>query len=184
MERALCKTHYGTLSSLKLTRKNLKNWEKQCEIFYPIIEKYVTAEVSCIIPVNCLEKAIDSINWPSRIKDPDTLKRPFYFAFKAIITVMAQHQKEMGIMEPIDFIFDERTDKNHVLRHWDDLKKSSSQEVQKLMGTTPVFKTDEEELPLQAADLIVWWIRIWRKEKKIGKIRELLNGKQKGSSLG
>ena len=87
--------------------------------------------------------------------------KPYYFAFRAITVGLAQKQEEMGFNEPIDFIFDEQTEKRKTLDAWDYLKVSVTANVRQLLGDTPAYKDDEKTLPLQAADLYAWWVRRW-----------------------
>ena len=104
---------------------------------------------------------MDSIEWPSYIRDVDSLKNPYYFAFRSIINVLAQNQTKLGMTEPVDFIFDEESEKKYTLQYWDNMKIYVLPEVRKLMGNIPIYRKDEEAKPLQAADLFAWWARKW-----------------------
>ncbi|MCH7921879.1 MAG: DUF3800 domain-containing protein [Nitrospinae bacterium] len=141
--------------------------------FYRIIENHVTAAVSCVIRVPDLVNAVRSIDWPPYIKNVSNLENPYYFAFQAIINVLAQYQEKMDIREPVDFIFDEQTEKVRILDAWDLLKASSSPEVRKLMGDTPIYRDDKKVLPLQAADLYAWWVRRWEIENDQDGVKDL-----------
>ena len=68
----------------------------------------------------------------------------------------------MGISEPVDFIFDYQEGMcAPVQEAWDALKKVAPPIVKNRLGAGPQFKkdTDPDGLPLQAADLLAWWIR-------------------------
>ncbi len=86
---------------------------------------------------------------------------------------MAQYQGELGIDEPIDFVFDDESEKTRLAGMWDMLKLSSSPEIRRNMGGEPIFRKDEKVLPLQAADLYAWWVRKWEADRVSGWIKDL-----------
>ena len=63
------------------------------------------------------------------------------------------HQ-QLGIKEPVNFVFDEESEKEKITSSWGLLKAAASPEIKKLMGTTPIYRRDEVTFPLQAADLL------------------------------
>jgi hypothetical protein len=63
--------------------------------------------------------------------------------------------------EVIDFIFDQQSQKNIILRAWDEYVETKQPGVRELYGGAPRFEDDKKFLPLQAADLWAWWIRKW-----------------------
>lgn len=137
---------------------------KRAEWFYRIIERHVTAAVSCAIDVGGLVRAVDSFHWPPNIVGIEQLKNPYLFGFKAIIDKLAQYQRLMKIEEPIDFIFDEKSEKSKTLQGYDGIKLFSAPEFRSLMGSMPIYRDDKQVLPLQAADLYAWWVRKWISE--------------------
>lgn len=118
-----------------------------------MIEKYVLASVSCVIPLDPLRRAIDHFGLPQEWKNP------YRFAFKAIVDVTAQNTKELGFSEPIDFIFDERSEKNEIRQGWEIYLATCRPDLLKYVGDEPVFENDMNTMPLQAADLFAWWVR-------------------------
>jgi hypothetical protein len=142
--------------------------------FYRIIERHdIKAAVSCVIHTDELVKVNRSILYPSHIVNTDQIENPYYFGFKAIIDVLAQHQKTLRLAEPVDFIFDEESEKGRVLQSWELIKKNSSPEFAELMGETPVYRNDKKTMPLQAADLYAWWILKWEREGLIEAVGDL-----------
>ena len=124
--------------------------------FYRIIEKHVEAAISCVIPVRRLHSVV------AELALPPILENPYFLAFKAIVNMTAQHQTRMGLHEPIDFIFDEQSEKNKVLSAWAGYVNNVPKDVQELTGVEPRFESDTKSLQLQAADLFAWWIRkLW-----------------------
>ena len=51
---------------------------------------------------------------------------------------------------------------------WDIIKALADPEVAELLGATPQFRDDKELLPLQAADMLAWWIRAMASESIAG----------------
>ncbi len=75
---------------------------------------------------------------------------------------LAQHQREWGSNEPVDFIFDERPEKekNIILDAWNDVYcPTAPDDILAVTGKQPVFANDEQVLPLQAADMSAWRCR-------------------------
>src|ERR1700733_11957113 len=110
-------------------------WPEIATWFYRIIEKYdVKAAVSCVIHTDELVRVNRSIKYPPYITNTEQIENPYYFGFKAIIDVLAQNQQVLGINEPVNFIFDEESEKERVLRGWELMKIASAPEIAKLYG--------------------------------------------------
>jgi hypothetical protein len=78
--------------------------------FYRIIERHAPAAVACVVPSAALRSAVDKSGLRSMFRDGELLDNPYLWAFKAIVNFTAQFQEQMGLKEPIDFIFDEQRD--------------------------------------------------------------------------
>jgi hypothetical protein len=142
--------------------------------FYRIIERHdIKAAISCVIHTDELVKVNRSIKYPSHIINTEEIENPYYFGFKAIIDVLAQHQQALKLAEPVDFIFDEESEKSRVLGGWELIKKNSAPEFAKLMGEIPAYQDDKKTMPLQAADLYAWWILKWERDGFIEAVRDL-----------
>ena len=141
--------------------KEMKNDLERCGWFYSVIEKHVTAGVSCTLSVSGLLKAVREFPWPPWLYNIQVLENPYYFAFKAIIDKLAQHQGTLKITEPVDFIFDNEGEKEKCIGMWDELKRNSRENLRLLMGDTPIYRDDKTTLPLQTADLYAYWVRRW-----------------------
>jgi hypothetical protein len=125
--------HYITIDSFKMNEM-LGDLER-CGWFYRVIENHVTAAVSCTVKISDLKKAVREFPWPSWIYNIRVLTNPYYFAFKAITDMLAQHQNQLRITEPVDFIFDDiMYEKKACLLAWDSIKRNSRPEVAKLNG--------------------------------------------------
>jgi hypothetical protein len=151
--------------------KDMKNRPKDCELFYQLIEKYVIAGISCTVFKKDLVRVIESTDFGGNPQEH--LKKPVFLAFRSIIAMVSENQRKMGILEPVDFIFDNETKAIECMEAWEVLRDSSYGDTRKFLGSPPIFRDDREFLPLQAADLNAWWIRKWEKEGNIDAIANL-----------
>jgi hypothetical protein len=153
------------MQSFKMRRMaQTKEGLERAEIFYRIIERYVTVAISCTVDKHDLVKVIREVPRPAKIVDIDKLENAYYPAFNGIFTCLPYYQEHMGINEPIDFIFDDQSEKANLVKAWDLLKAKADPSVRRFMGASPRFEKDEDFLPLQAADLYAWWVRRWEAE--------------------
>jgi hypothetical protein len=108
--------------------------------FYRVIEEYnVRAAVSCVVHTDELVKVNRSIKYPPYIINTEDMENPYYFGFKAITDVLAQHQVKLRLTEPVDFIFDDESEKRRIPAAWELMKKNSAPEVAPLLGVTPII---------------------------------------------
>lgn len=90
-------------------------------------------------------------------RTPFGLARAYSTALCGVTTALVRYVHEFGGKEPIHFVFDtqEGADKDvEVLWPW--LKLSSSPAWRDLLGPTPRFASDLDEVALQAADMLAW----------------------------
>jgi hypothetical protein len=134
--------------------------------FYRTIEEHdIPAAISCVFDTAGLVRFVDQFTSPSPgSADLDALKNPYLYASRQIIENLALAQEKMGLQGPVDFIFDNEGEKARLTPHWDWFRASLRPEVRRLVGNDPVFRDDEEFMPLQAADLWAWWVRKWFKD--------------------
>jgi hypothetical protein len=130
-------------------------------LYRTIEEHKITAAISCAVRTKELRKAVAEFPWPSDLVRPEGLTNPYYFGFKAITDMLSQYQGDLGIDEPVDFYFDNQSEKANLSGIWPMLKLSSAPQFRKNMGSEPVFMSDDDTPPLQAADLYAWWVRKW-----------------------
>ena len=88
---------------------------------------------------------------------------PYYFACSRLMTSLARSQKSLGLDGPIKFIFDNRMmEKHHVVEAWDwawKVAKPEPPNLREIIGGAPSFEDDKDFWPLQAADMLAWWMR-------------------------
>jgi hypothetical protein len=155
------KSHLDDLKLPRFKMNEMVNREEIAASFYRIIERHnVIAAISLTISTADLRKVVREIVPPSDI-EAENLENPYYFAVKSIIGGLAALQTEIGIAEPVDFIFDDESEKGQLLSIWPLMKAAMPTDVIKMIGGTPTFRDDEQFMPLQAADLYAWWVRKW-----------------------
>lgn len=99
---------------------------------------------------------------------------PYYVAFRLFMENFHNSRTERMTIPgwdwpefldgPIDFYFDDRTEKGSILGGWEEYLASRPLGYAEMYGATPRFESDDDFLPLQAADFRAWWVRRWSKE--------------------
>ncbi len=139
--------------------------KKLCDL-YSVIDHHVSFELSAVIPMEPFRRIF--INSPL----PQKAKMPYFYALSAVISDIARHQISIGMTEKIDFVCDERLiEQQRILEVWPRVMETAPPDVKPMLGNTPIFKSDKEVLPLQAADLEVWWLRRRWQERLTGEPR-------------
>ena len=135
---------------------------KRAEGFYRVIERHVSFAFACTVYADEMDESQRRTNWPPWASSKPLT--PYAFGFKAVIDKLAQTQHLFGINDPVNFIFDERTEKQPLLDSYEIMKSTSAPEFSKFMGELPEFRDDSKVLPLQACDLWAWWVRNWEEQ--------------------
>jgi hypothetical protein len=126
---------------------------------YKTIEQFASFQVSCIVNLSDFYRIFDSF-----------AANPYYLAFGSIIHEVAYYQMTLGIDETIDFVFDDQAmEKGKIIEAWDYIKENYARpDTKHLIGSVPAFQNDQKFLPLQAADLLAWWVRKMATEEADG----------------
>jgi len=133
--------------------------------FYRLIEEFpIKASVACVLNTAELVEVERSIKYPPYITNPNSADNPYYWGFKYIVGSLAQYQQQLGLSEPVDFIFDDDAEKTKIPRGWELMKNAARPDLSVLMGDMPIFRDDKKTMPLQAADLYAWWAFKWQRE--------------------
>jgi hypothetical protein len=130
-------------------------------LFYRVIEKHVDALVSVSINVKQLNEEFASFQWPEWLVQRELLKNPYFHCFFGIFWLFRNYSDRLGITPPVDFMFDEHNhDEEDCLKGW---KQACTldPEFERFFGERPRFGKSNLNMPLQAADLIAYWIRKW-----------------------
>jgi hypothetical protein len=160
------KHYHFKMSEMAMTRERMQ----RVRPFYNIIEKHVLVSMSVRLNITDFERAqrraVDFlVNNMKIVIDFGFWTNPYYFAFRMLVDRFhAEHQlfaKALHSDRNVDFIFDDRSEKAPILAAWDEYKSRQEAHIRDRFGATPRFENDREFLPLQAADLWVWWVRKW-----------------------
>lgn len=152
-----CRIEYFKMSEAAAFSDQFYGWsearrDERVAIAYGVIEDFVSLQLSCIVHLEPYERLIK--------KMPEAAGNPYYLAFAALISGIAHHQERLGVSEKIDFIFDDQVmEKKQIRDAWDDFKGFVDPSVRKLIGSDPRFEDDKDFLPIQAGDLLAWWVR-------------------------
>jgi hypothetical protein len=137
--------------------------DEKMRIFYEIIDAHVSFGVSAVIPLGALKKVFGQGFFGK------VALNPYFHAISNLVSDVARHQIKIGMEEKIDFLFDEqKMEQGKVLAIWDRLAAEAPPDVKPMLGATPRFGTDDDFLPLQAADMEAWWVRRRWQEKLTG----------------
>jgi hypothetical protein len=132
--------------------------------FFRIIENHnLTAAVSITVDTAGLRKVVREIV-PAADIEAEHLDNPYFIALRAIIEGLAALQDQVGISEPVDFIFDDQSEKAYIAEIWDFLRAAAHRDIKSKIGASPIFRDDVDFMPLQAADLYAYWVRKWHLE--------------------
>lgn len=144
--------------------------------FFRVIDKHLFASLSVKINANDLSKVQSRIFIPGKIiEDWEMYGNKYFVAFRCLMDKFHIERKNLGHLIPdnekIDFIFDNQRESAHILKMWPNYIRNRPDEIRKYYGNTPVFRDDEEFIPLQAADFRAWWVRKWYAEGTPEKIQ-------------
>jgi hypothetical protein len=165
---------FGTLDKngtyqFKMAEMALNN-ERQARVlpFYRVIEKHVLCSISCTFNMSDLKRAKKRISVPNLQIDWGFFSNPYLFALRGLMDMFHTYKEKIKNIIPIEdkvnFIFDSITTKSQVLSSWEMYMEERPDEIRQYFGDLPQFADDKKFLPLQAADLWVWWVRRWTEE--------------------
>ena len=163
----------STLKHFKMSEMaSLPERMERVPAFRKVTENHTLIALSCAVDSGALKRVqsrltvpgYPPINWGH-------FSNTYLFCFRCLMD-MFHHNKNMldpfiSLDQPIDFIFDNQTEKKIVREYWDEYIKRRSIEVRSLYGNKPRFEDDKKSPPLQAADMWAWHVRKWSEEGTI-----------------
>jgi hypothetical protein len=121
-----------------------------------IINRYVEVITHSIIDLDAHEKT-----WAKWNVKPNS--EVYFHPFHNTINAMAFSLWDAGLRERFEAIFDEQVIFGPRAKHWypfvRTLMEHREPEVHRIMPVDPIFRTDDEFMPIQAADLFAWCFR-------------------------
>jgi hypothetical protein len=132
---------------------------KRCYKLARVIDSHSLASFDCHMSQRAFEQILLPVS-------PYDLRSPYSTLFSAVMINAARQLHHFKIDVPIDFIFDEQGRVGAEAALWYGLSRALQPDhLRRLLGNRPIFRTDEELLPLQAADCLAWHLRRSREEQ-------------------
>lgn len=127
-------------------------WDERLSRFRSIIARHAMMGVGCAVE-------LDSFAELFGCGSTYALDHAYHIAFAGIIGATVRHHHTLGITDKIDFLFDEQNAHFDVPN--DAFRKlwKTSPALMKCVAGSPRSAVDDEVLPLQAAEWLVWQIR-------------------------
>lgn len=183
---------YGTLKP-RTERYHFKmnemaeNQERMARLpaFQRVAEEHSLMAICCCLNTNDLAAAMDRIQIPSVSVDWGVFTNDFVFAFRCLMDMFHNNKsitnEVLGDEVPVQFIFDNQMGEEPIVKaFWNAYHLSRRPEIRRLYAEAPKFEDDEDFLPLQAADMLAWWVRRAYSE---GRLVDLMEGLYEGFRL-
>jgi hypothetical protein len=151
--------HFRRINELKMAEMQSPLGLQQAELFYRVIERHLDTYVACVVRLEDVIAAWNEVKWLDWLDNIAILKNEYFLAFDNTIRVVAASGSMLGVHEPVDFIFDDHSQRAKCLRAWRITREVSPRSVRRLLGATPRFEDSKNALPLQAADLLAYYVR-------------------------
>ena len=176
---------------------------KDVQPFYRVIENHVICSLYCAINLTDLERAKARISPPFPIKWGKLAGNSFRLTFRCLLDSLHYERSSFGSKtavlatflpggRKIDLYLDDHSSKGIIIDTWNNYIMHRPKEMKELYGRTPRFESDEDFLPLQAADFWAGWVRkayesierekldtgdfgYWQRERIIPRIHIYLN---------
>lgn len=85
---------------------------------------------------------------------------PYFYLYYGCISLMAKWGVREANETPINFIFDKHGPIGEAVRKWyPEFKAKCAEPIRSRLGKDPRFEDEKKEIPLQAADLLAWYVR-------------------------
>jgi hypothetical protein len=117
-----------------------------------LMEDYELIGISASVPHNVFT------GWFSRAPAP--FNNPYLMLFYGVIRRLLMYMRSAGIDDKVRLVFDSQPDQQlKVLAVWEEFVRTAPIEFKSILESSPVFRSDKLNLPLQAADFHAGWLR-------------------------
>lgn len=131
--------------------------DKKLRVLAKVVNQYAKIGTYSIIDIEAHSKT-----WAMTNSKP--VNEPYFWPFHNSIMAAALELSELGLTERFEIMFDEHAIFGPRAKSWYPIVRAAMKlhdtEAHAIMPIDPVFRTDDEALPLQAADLFAW---CWRR---------------------
>jgi hypothetical protein len=120
-----------------------------------VINEFDLRELHCILDLTVFKQMVS----------PKPLSDPYFFPFQTIIAAVGYDLFERGRDEPFEIFFDENRIFGPRAKVWYPVIRHAIDEpIRSLLPVEPMFRSDRNVMPLQAADLTAWIRRMINSE--------------------
>lgn len=92
---------------------------------------------------------------------PHDLRHPYFSCFYSLMITAARLVHQLELRGPINFVFDNQGNVGTEAAVWyEPMRQMQAEHIQALLGIAPVFRNDDDEPGLQAADMLAWHRRL------------------------
>ncbi|MBF6567791.1 MAG: hypothetical protein IVW54_02820 [Candidatus Binataceae bacterium] len=118
-----------------------------------LTQKYATYRVDCVLHCGNYNNIVKGKIRPE-------LDSPYFVLFYQVILATARLLDLLGSDDTVDWIFDEQGKIGLDANSWYwFIKENAPPNLKRRLGSSPIFRDDEDLLALKAADLFAWQIR-------------------------
>ncbi|MBR1142234.1 DUF3800 domain-containing protein [Bradyrhizobium sp. AUGA SZCCT0431] len=128
--------------------------DDRLKMFIAAINRHAMHGIVSVIPIEPYRRLITG-----KFK-LEQLDQPYFLAFFGIIIQLLRLTERLKLDDKLEFVFDEQSINKPVLEaEFEKCMAVSPPRAKSLCAGMPKFKSDNDALPLQAADLIAWHAR-------------------------
>ena len=120
---------------------------------YALVQKHVRLAIGLAIPFRHINKV------QNVLKLGQGFYNPYYWAWTILIDALITGSRNLNVEGPIDFIFDEQSECLKAFSLSSDILDQLKARHPGGVSNLPIFRSDKEFLPLQAADMFAWILR-------------------------
>jgi hypothetical protein len=164
---------YFKMSEAESRKGQFLGWEdgkvlKKLYRLAGLIERYKPWSIACSVSVDDYEEIFKPIA-------PYDFRYPYFPCFTAIVIGAARVHLGMGLSDPVDFVFDDQGEIGEEALLWFEMiMESQSPEIKSLVPNKPIFRNDQQILPLQAADFLAWHLRRSKEPRNMNEKRPIM----------
>ncbi|WP_198141062.1 DUF3800 domain-containing protein [Polaromonas sp. JS666] len=126
--------------------------EGKIDALAAVLAKYKPISIEC---------SVSSRDYKELLRDavPYDLRHPYFPCFVGVLYGVAKALEAEGLKGPVDLIFDIQGNVGPLSALWYTPLKHSDPLLASTLGGPPIFRSDDDVLPLQAADMLAWHVR-------------------------
>jgi hypothetical protein len=134
--------------------------DEQSELFYRVIEKHLSVHISVSLRPSEVKRVYENAVWPDWLDNREVIGNAYFAGFQAMMLGLTWEQNQFGIDGPVELIFDAHSSWKQPTRSWNITKQwTPFAQVRALMRQPPSFRNSATTMPLQAADLLAYYVR-------------------------